>query len=62
MEGIIYGADDIGWVIDRKRMSQEQDVSWLQWMRTERVGRKDFYTVLWFNCRYYSQLEFKFAQ
>lgn len=58
MEGVIDKYDDAGTVVQTKQTTAAQDQAWLNWMRTNRVGTKDIYSVLRFNCRKYAQMEF----
>ena len=58
MEGTIYPDEDNGTINARKRTTPQQDQKWVAWMDSQRVNTKDVYTFFWFNCRYYSQLEF----
>src|SRR5262249_25089035 len=61
MTGEIYEADDTGKVVSTKKTTPEQDIAWLKWMRKERVGTQDVYSVGRHNCRTYAQWEFRDA-
>ena len=58
MEGLIYEDDAVGKTKKTKKTTVKQDKKWLKYMLDTRVGTTDVYTAGWFNCRYYSQLEF----
>ncbi|MCD4737475.1 MAG: hypothetical protein K8R53_15635 [Bacteroidales bacterium] len=48
-----------GRITKQKSTTAEQDVNWLNYMLSKRVGFRDLYTVNKFNCRLYSQLEYR---
>ena len=53
-----YPAKDIGKVIKTKETTVTEDIEWLKYVETQRVGLKDIYTLNFFNCRTYSNWEF----
>lgn len=48
-----------GRITKQKSTTAEQDVNWLNYMLSKRVGFRDLYTVNKFNCILYSQLEYR---
>jgi len=59
LRGQIYMDSYTGGTITMmKKTTPQQDINWLNYMLTERVGLEDVYSVARHNCRKYSQMEF----
>ena len=62
LTGIIYEVEssrqDVGRVLKKKETTHMEDAKWLRYMRTQRVGTTDRYTLMNLNCAYFSTITY----